>query len=170
MRQVGHNTCSQLRASLKTQSLFLQQVLLRMPNAGNIHAHLMPAVLLTCLLFSGALHPWPGAQLAFLDTVIPCLLCLLGSVCYHTMMANHWNYHRYLLIDVGLACFLNSCDIMLVDLAACCSRSLIRKRTSPFHVQSACQGSEMRCSFVCCQVTTNKSAFAGCSKSKYRQP
>jgi hypothetical protein len=32
--------------------------------------------------------------------VLPILACFAGSVAYHTLMANHAHYRRWLLIDV----------------------------------------------------------------------
>ena len=45
--------------------------------------------------------PWPLAGSALLSLLLPVMLCLAGSVTYHTLMANHWNYNVYITIDVG---------------------------------------------------------------------
>ena len=45
--------------------------------------------------------PWPLAGSALLSLLLPVMLCLAGSVTYHTLMANHWNYSVYITIDVG---------------------------------------------------------------------
>ena len=55
------------------------------------------------MLLTQTLKPWPEAKLAFFEIVVPIILCLVGSVTYHTMMANHQHYHRWLFIDV---CYL----------------------------------------------------------------
>ena len=69
-------------------------------HAGNIHCHLLPALLLAVAVLSGRLRPWPGAMLAWAENVLPILLCFCGSVTYHTFMANHWHYRRWILVDV----------------------------------------------------------------------
>ena len=70
-------------------------------SVGNIYTHLIPAIIIiSALLFQG-LKVWPLAQLAFLECVLPMIICLSGSVLYHTFMANHWRYRQYLLIDVS---------------------------------------------------------------------
>lgn len=53
------------------------------------------------MLLTQAVKPWPEAKLAFFEIVIPIILCLAGSVTYHTFMANHQNYQRWLFIDVS---------------------------------------------------------------------
>ena len=70
--------------------------------AGNIHCHLIPAVVIVVMLITQAIRPWQEAKLAFFEIVIPILLCFAGSVTYHTLMANNQNYHRWLFIDVRL--------------------------------------------------------------------
>lgn len=49
----------------------------------------------------GMVAPWPLAGSALLSLLLPVMLCLAGSVTYHTLMANHWNYNLYITIDVG---------------------------------------------------------------------
>ena len=68
--------------------------------AGNIHCHLIPAVMILVMLATQAIRPWQEAKLAFFEIVIPIILCFAGSVTYHTFMANNQNYHRWLFIDV----------------------------------------------------------------------
>lgn len=70
--------------------------------AGNILVHLLPALLTVFLLISGGVRPWKEAKLAFWEAVLPTLLCLAGSVTYHTFMANHQHYYKYLFLDVSL--------------------------------------------------------------------
>jgi hypothetical protein len=67
---------------------------------GNILVHLLPALLLIGALLTGNLPQWPLARIAFVETVAPILICLCGSVLYHTLMANHWHYRKYLFVDV----------------------------------------------------------------------
>ena len=52
------------------------------------------------MLLTQAVTPWAEAKLAFFEIVVPIILCLAGSVTYHTMMANHQHYRRWLFIDV----------------------------------------------------------------------
>lgn len=52
------------------------------------------------LLGAGMLQPWPLAKMAFYENITAVLLCFCGSVTYHTFMAHHQEYHRWLLIDV----------------------------------------------------------------------
>jgi len=49
----------------------------------------------------GMIAPWPLAGTALLSLLLPVMLCLAGSVIYHTLMANHWNYKTYITIDVS---------------------------------------------------------------------
>ena len=49
----------------------------------------------------GMIAPWPLAGTALLSLLLPVMLCLVGSVTYHTLMANHWNYKTYITIDVS---------------------------------------------------------------------
>ncbi|KAL0028704.1 hypothetical protein WJX79_000808 [Trebouxia sp. C0005] len=67
---------------------------------GNIWVHL--ALLLGCMSCAacGMIAPWPLAGTALLSLLLPVMLCLTGSVIYHTLMANHWNYKTYITIDV----------------------------------------------------------------------
>ena len=74
--------------------------------AGNIWIHLTPALFIIAALLSGTVRAWPKAQLAFWEAVIPTYLCLMGSVVYHTFMADHWNYYKYLSLDVSLLSFI----------------------------------------------------------------
>lgn len=73
---------------------------------GNIHTHLLPALAVLVQLGFGLLQPWPLAKLAFYEHVGCVVLCLGGSVAYHTLMAHHQDYHRWLLMDVH-TCFFN---------------------------------------------------------------
>lgn len=69
--------------------------------AGNIWVHL--ALLLACMstVAIGSVAPWPLAGTALFSLLLPVMLCLAGSVTYHTLMANHWNYKTYITIDVS---------------------------------------------------------------------
>ncbi|CAL8463477.1 g3011 [Coccomyxa elongata] len=67
---------------------------------GNIHTHLLPALAVLVLLSFRLLQPWPLAKLAFYEHIGAIVLCLGGSVAYHTLMAHHQDYHRWLLMDV----------------------------------------------------------------------
>ena len=82
--------------------------------AGNIWVHLLPALLLGTAVMSGSLLPWPLARVAFWEAVVPILVCLSGSVLYHTLMANHWHYQKYLFIDVSLLSLLAFPYILLL--------------------------------------------------------
>ena len=52
-------------------------------------------------LYFNALPVWPKAPIAFLENLVPILLCLSGSVMYHSMMAHHWHYKKFLACDVS---------------------------------------------------------------------
>ena len=75
--------------------------MLRVWLAGNIHCHLLPALIILGALLSGAMEPWPHAKLAWAENVLPIFVCLCGSVTYHTFMANHQHYRRWILVDVS---------------------------------------------------------------------
>jgi predicted membrane channel-forming protein YqfA (hemolysin III family) len=70
--------------------------------AGNIYVHLLPALALVLALLARTMQPWPLARLQYYENILAILLCLCGSVIYHTFMANHTNYRHWLLIDVRL--------------------------------------------------------------------
>lgn len=61
----------------------------------------MPALLLLALLAGGQLQAWQGARAAFLVNVGSIAACFLGSVGFHTFMAHHHHYHRWLCLDVS---------------------------------------------------------------------
>ena len=84
-----------------------------MCHAGNIYTHLLPALTLLALLLMHALPVWEHAKWAFYESVIPTVICLFASVLYHTLMANHWHYRRYLLIDVRPPCPEYTCAMSL---------------------------------------------------------
>ncbi|KAK9815212.1 hypothetical protein WJX72_000048 [[Myrmecia] bisecta] len=67
---------------------------------GNIWSHLLPILAVVVSLCAGWLTPWPGAEWEFLQNILPIMLCFLGSVIYHTFMANHAHYKRWLFLDV----------------------------------------------------------------------
>lgn len=69
--------------------------------AGNIWAHLLPLLSGVAVVVLGTGAPFDGPLL--LSLFWPVLLCLTGSVIYHTFMANHWNYKTYITLDVSLA-------------------------------------------------------------------
>ena len=69
--------------------------------AGNIWTHLLPLVVLTLALVGGWLPAWPRAPWAFYENILPILLCFGASVAYHTNMAHHVAYRRWLLLDVS---------------------------------------------------------------------
>ncbi|EFN56054.1 hypothetical protein CHLNCDRAFT_52154 [Chlorella variabilis] len=73
---------------------------------GNIWTHLLPALLLVVLVLGGQLQAWQGARLAFAANVGSIAACFLGSVLYHTCMANHHQHDHWLKLDV--------CGILLV--------------------------------------------------------
>ena len=62
--------------------------------------HLLPALGILLSLATQRLSAWPLAPLAYYVNVLPILACFAGSVVYHTLMANHAHYRRWLLIDV----------------------------------------------------------------------
>ncbi|KAK9821303.1 hypothetical protein WJX81_005376 [Elliptochloris bilobata] len=82
---------------------------------GNILVHLMPAVAIALSLATRVLGAWPLAPIAFYVNVLPILASLAGSVVYHTLMANHAHYLRWLLIDVCgvFALFLSGAHTLL---------------------------------------------------------
>ena len=49
----------------------------------------------------GWLPAWPGALHNFVGQVGGILVCLLGSVTYHTLMAHHQKYKVWLAVDVS---------------------------------------------------------------------
>ena len=63
--------------------------------------HLTLLLVLAAIVMAGMVAPWPLAGSALLSLLLPVMLCLAGSVTYHTLMANHWNYNVYITIDVG---------------------------------------------------------------------
>ena len=63
--------------------------------------HLSLLLALTAIVMAGMVAPWSLAGSALLSLLLPVMLCLAGSVTYHTLMANHWNYSVYITIDVG---------------------------------------------------------------------
>lgn len=69
--------------------------------AGNIWAHLLPILAILLALYFNVLRMWPKAPVAFLENLVPILLCLSGSVMYHSMMAHHWHYKKFLACDVS---------------------------------------------------------------------
>lgn len=71
---------------------------------GNIWAHLLPLIVLSGALLSGWHRPWHTEKWAFYENYLPILLCLGASVAYHTFMAHHQAYRKWLLLDV---CFLD---------------------------------------------------------------
>lgn len=69
--------------------------------AGNIWTHLLPLLVLSAALLLGWLPAWPGALQNFLGQLGGILVCLCGSVTYHTLMARHQNYRTWLAVDVS---------------------------------------------------------------------
>lgn len=69
-------------------------------HAGNILSHLGPVILLLLAIVSGVLPAWTAYPVAFYGSLVPILLCLSGSVVYHTLMANHPNYQTWITMDV----------------------------------------------------------------------
>lgn len=69
--------------------------------AGNILTHLLPALALAAAVMSGWLRVWPGYAANFFGNVGPILVCLVGSVVYHTFMAHHQKYRTWLALDVS---------------------------------------------------------------------
>lgn len=63
--------------------------------------HLSLLLTLSAIVMVGMVAPWPLAGSALLSLLLPVMLCLAGSVTYHTLMANHWNYNVYITIDVS---------------------------------------------------------------------
>jgi hypothetical protein len=68
------------------------------------------------MLFSGTLQPWPLAKAIFYENILAMLVCFGGSVAYHTLMAHHQDYHRWLLIDVRTPSPQTSVPVLLVGL------------------------------------------------------
>lgn len=78
-------------------------------HAGNIWAHLLPLLVGIVAVAAGTASAWPFEGYLLLSLFLPVLLCLTGSVIYHTFMANHWNYKAYITLDVGpMSGFLDS--------------------------------------------------------------
>ena len=93
------------------------------------------------MLLTQTVKPWPEAKLAFFEIVIPIILCLAGSVTYHTMMANHQHYHRWLFIDV---CRL-SCSPSITCLQACPLLDILpASRCLPFQSAGTMQAVTLR--------------------------
>lgn len=67
---------------------------------GNIWTHLLPLLALLAALLLGWLPAWPGAFQNFYGQLGGILVCLCGSVTYHTLMAHHQNYRTWLAVDV----------------------------------------------------------------------
>ncbi len=63
--------------------------------------HLLPAAALVAALLLGWLQPWPGALHNFIGQVGAILVCLCGSVTYHTLMAHQQKYRVWLAVDVS---------------------------------------------------------------------
>lgn len=82
---------------------------------GNIWAHLLPLLFGIVVVVVSTASGWPHAGSLLFSLLLPVLLCLTGSVIYHTFMANHWNYKTYITLDVSHACcsasLLVSCDL-----------------------------------------------------------
>ena len=76
----------------------------------NIYSHLLPALGMLALLAGGSWQPWAGSQPAFAFNVASIWLCFMLSACFHTCMANHYCYDRWLKIDV--------CSVLLVLVGA----------------------------------------------------
>ena len=95
--------------------------------AGNILLHLLPAAALVTALLLGWIQPWPGALHNFIGQVGAILVCLCGSVTYHTLMAHQQKYRIWLAVDVSVCTkhpFDNSDHGSTAVLAACLTVSL----------------------------------------------
>ncbi|KAK9807384.1 hypothetical protein WJX73_010328 [Symbiochloris irregularis] len=77
---------------------------------GNIWAHFVPLLCILISLLSRTLRPWPTAQWAFYENVAPIALVFGASVLYHTFMAHHTTYRKWLLLDM--------CGVFLVFIAS----------------------------------------------------
>lgn len=78
----------------------LQSVLQYHNETGNILTHLIPVGALGISIVTGILPGWPSYAAAFYGNVVPIMLCLGGSVIYHTFMANHPNYRAWITLDI----------------------------------------------------------------------
>ncbi|DBA84039.1 hypothetical protein WJX77_000100 [Trebouxia sp. C0004] len=107
---------------------------------GNIWVHL--ALLLGCMstVAVGMIAPWPLAGTALLSLLLPVMLCLAGSVIYHTLMANHWNYKTYISIDVCgvFALFLSGAHNFMWWGLYCYPRLRVMAVTAYFITAGAC--------------------------------
>lgn len=72
-------------------------------------------------LATRVLTPWPLAPIAFYVNVLPILACFTGSVVYHTLMAKHVHYRRWLLVDVRMHYSKTAKRLCPVAFAACFS-------------------------------------------------
>lgn len=75
----------------------------------NIWSHLIPLLVWVGLVKSGMYQPWEEAPWVFYLSTISTCMCLAGSVLYHTLIACHCDYHKWLKLDV--------CGIYAVTLA-----------------------------------------------------
>lgn len=72
---------------------------------------------------ANAFSPGPVEGPMMLTLFLPVLLCLAGSVTYHTFMANHWNYKRYITLDVSICLYTIKC---MSNMALFCDHAAAR--------------------------------------------
>lgn len=68
--------------------------------SGNIWSHILPLAVGLILVGSGWLPYWEAARREFAWSVMSILLCLLGSVLYHTFLGHHVHSRNWLVVDV----------------------------------------------------------------------
>lgn len=101
------------RAGLKPCDC-LRSILEYHNETGNIFSHLIPVTILVVAVITGALPAWSAYPAAFYGNVVPIVLCLCGSVMYHTFMANHPNYKAWIILDVCGIFALFLCGVHVV--------------------------------------------------------
>jgi hypothetical protein len=101
--------------------------------------HLLPAAALVAALLLGWLQPWPGALHNFIGQVGGILVCLCGSVTYHTLMAHQQKYRTWLAVDVS--CGLKHCFAK----AACASAACLAQEAPPKRTRNACMCAPQVC-------------------------
>lgn len=92
----------------------LRSVLQYHNETGNILSHLGPMVILLVGIATGMLPAWSAHPVAFYGNVVPIVVCLWGSVMYHTFMANHPKYRTWITLDVCGIFALFLCGVHVV--------------------------------------------------------
>ena len=96
--------------------------------AGNIWLHLMPLL----FFLNASFEPWEGAPWYFASAVVPCALCLVCSVVYHTFMASSSKDSYKLLLFIDYLSVFNTMiwpEAMVIGWSFACNSFL---RTSSF--------------------------------------